>query len=219
VVGAPPAPDPTRTLLGDDQAAWLEDQLKTSTARWKLVGQQVMVANLILDKGKQLANLDQWQGYPESRTRLLSFLRDSGVKDVVILTGDIHSSWANELVIDPNDPDQYDPATGKGSLAVELVTPAISSPGFPDLFLGLLEQARPLNPHVRFVEPSHRGFVILDVTPERVQGAWYLFDDIALPEPIAPRFSAAWSVKAGETRLVAEQAPAPPRDGAPPAAP
>jgi len=218
-LGAPPAPDPARTLLGDDQAAWMEDQLKTSTARWKLVGQQVMVANLILEKGKQLANLDQWQGYPESRTRLLTFLRDSGVKDVIVLTGDIHSSWANELVIDPNDPKQYDPATGKGSLAVELVTPAISSPGFPELFLGLLEQTRPLNPHIRFVEPSHRGFVILDITPERVQGAWHLFDDIVLPEPVAPRFSAAWSVKAGETRLVAEQAPAPPREGAPLAAP
>ena len=39
---------PARTLLGDDQAAWLEEQLSGSTARWKLVGQQVMVANLIL---------------------------------------------------------------------------------------------------------------------------------------------------------------------------
>ena len=93
------------------------------------------------------------------------------------------------------------------------------SPGIPEVFLGLIEQTRALNPHVRFIEPSHRGFVILDITPERVQGAWHLFDDIALPEPIAPKFSAAWSVKAGETRLVAEQAPAPPRDGAPPAAP
>ena len=45
----------------------MEDQLKTSTARWKLIGQQVMVGNLILEKGKQLANLDQWHGYPESR--------------------------------------------------------------------------------------------------------------------------------------------------------
>jgi len=219
IIGAPPLPDPTRTLLGDEQAAWMEDQLKTSTARWKLLGQQVMVGNLITQKGKELANLDQWHGYPESRTRLLNFFRDSGVKDIIVLTGDIHSSWANELVIDPNDPQLYDPATGKGSLAVEFVTPGITSPGIPEVFLGIIEQTRPLNPHIRFVEPSHRGFVILDITPERVQAAWHLFDDITQPEPATPKFSAGWSVKAGETRLVAESAPAPPRDGASPAAP
>jgi alkaline phosphatase D len=219
VLGPPPAPDANRTLLGDEQEAWMQGQLKSSTAHWKLLGQQVMVGNLILDKGKQLANLDQWQGYPESRDRLLTFFRDSGVKDVVVLTGDIHSSWANELVFDPNDPATYDPATGKGSVAVEMVTPGISSPGIPELFLGLIDQARVINPHVKFVEPSHRGFVILDVTPERVQGAWHLFDDITLPAPQTPRFSGAWSVKSGETRLGADPQPAPSLPTSAPAAP
>ena len=113
-----PTPDPARTLLGDDQASWLEDQLRQSTATWKLVGQQVMVANLILSPG-MLANLDQWHGYPESRRRFLDFLRTAGASNVVVLTGDIHSSWANELVVDPGDPAQYDPATGRGAVAVE----------------------------------------------------------------------------------------------------
>jgi len=208
VLGPPPAPDPARTLLGDEQAAWMEGQLRSSTAQWKLIGQQVMVGNVILEKDKQLANLDQWQGYPESRNRLLGFFRDSGVKDMVVLTGDIHSSWANELVVDPNDATAYDPTTGRGSLGVEFVTPGISSPGIPDLFVGLIDQARKLNPHVKFVEPSHRGFVILDITPERIQGAWHLFDDITLVEPQSPKFSAAWAVKTGETRFSAEQQPA-----------
>lgn len=209
VLGPPPAPDPTRTLLGDEQADWMEGQLKSSTATWKLLGQQVMVGNIILDKDKQLANLDQWQGYPESRNRLLNFFRDSGVKNIAVLTGDIHSSWANELVVDPNDASKYDPATGKGSLGVEFVTPGIASPGIPELFVGLIDQARIVNPHVKFVEPSHRGFVILDITPERIQGAWHLFDDITRVEPQSPKFSAAWSVKSGETKLTAEQQAAP----------
>jgi alkaline phosphatase D len=219
IVGAPPAPDPARTLLGDEQAAWMEDQLKTSTARWKLLGQQVMVGNLILEKGKQLANLDQWQGYPESRTRLLTFFRDSGVKNIVVLTGDIHSSWANEIVVDPNDATKYDPATGKGSLAVEIVTPGITSPGVPDLFLSLIEKTRPINPHVRFIEPSHRGFVFLDITAERVQAAWYLFEDIVEPAPTTPVLSAGWTVKDGSTRLEADMSLPPPREGVPAAAP
>lgn len=213
VIGPPPAPDPKRTLLGDDQAAWMEDALKTSKAQWKLLGQQVMVGNLILESKKTLANLDQWQGYPESRTRLLDFFRDSGVKDIVVLTGDIHSSWANELVVDPGDPALYDPTTGKGSLGVEIVTPGISSPGVPEVFLGLIDQARKLNPHVRWLEPTKRGFVVLDVTRERVQAAWFHFDDIAQPEPKTAAFVNAWAVKTGERRLQEEKAPAPSRDG------
>jgi len=219
VLGPPPSPDPARTLLGDDQAAWMEEQLRTSKARWKLLGQQVMVANLILEVGKQIANIDQWHGYPESRNRLLGFMKDSGVKDIVVLTGDIHSSWAMELVVDPNDPKQYDPATGKGSLGVEFVTPGITSPGIPDIFAGLIDLAKPINPHLRYVEPKKRGFVILDVTPERTQGAWYHFEDIALPEPQAPAFATAFSVKSGSTRLEQDAAPAPAPTDAPAAAP
>lgn len=219
VLGPPPVADPTRTLLGDEQAAWMESQLMGSTARWKLLGQQVMVGNLILDPGKQLANLDQWHGYPESRNRLLSFFKDSGVKNIVVLTGDIHSSWANELVVDPNDTAKYDPTTGKGSLGVEIVTPGITSPGIPDLFLGLLDQARPKNPHVKWLDPSRRGFVLLDVTPDRVQAAWHLFEDITQPAPVSPTFQQAWSVRNGETTLTNEPSGAPPREGAPAAAP
>jgi alkaline phosphatase D len=219
ITGAPPRPDPKRTLLGDEQAAWLEDQLRTSTARWKLLGQQVMVGQLLTEQGKTLVNGDQWQGYPESRNRLLTFLRDSGVKDVVVLTGDIHSSWANDLVFDPNDATTYDPATGQGSVGVEIVTPAITSPGIPDIFLGIVEQARPFNRHIQWMELTKRGFVILDVTAERLQGAWYHFADITDPAPATPSFAAALSVRSGEKRLLPDTAAAPSRDDAPAAAP
>ena len=76
LVGPIPAADPNRTLLGDDQAEWMERELGASTARWKLIGQQVMVGNLVFDD-TQVVNLDQWHGYPESRERLLTFFRDS----------------------------------------------------------------------------------------------------------------------------------------------
>ncbi len=218
-IGAIPAPDPKRTLLGDDQAAWMESTLKDSKARWKLLGQQVMVGNLILNPGKEIANLDQWHGYPESRTRLLNFFRDSGVKNMVVLTGDIHSSWANEIAYDPGDKAAYDPVTGRGSLGVEFVTPGITSPGIPDLFLGILEDARPKNPHVKWVDGSKRGFIILDVTKERVQAAWYHFQDITVEAQQTPTFATAWSVRDGETRLVADDAAAPSREGAPALAP
>jgi alkaline phosphatase D len=216
-MGAPPEPDPERNLLGDDQATWLEEQLRASTARWKLIGQQVMVGNLVLAAGKNIANFDQWHGYPESRNRFLDFLATSGANDVVILTGDIHSSWANEIVVDPNDPALYDPATGRGSLAVELVTPGITSPGLPDLFVDLLEDLRPENPHVRFVEATRRGFMIVDVTHERTQAAWHHLADVAERTPQTPTFAAAWSVRSGVARLEQDAAAAPSRDAPPPA--
>jgi alkaline phosphatase D len=200
LAGPPPPPDPTRTLLGDEQAAWFEGQLSSSTATWKIVGQQVMVANLIIAPGS-LANLDQWHGYPESRKRLIDFLRSSNAKDVVVLTGDIHSSWAAELVNDPTDTAEYDPVTGEGAVAVEFVTPAVTSPGIPANFVALIDSALQYNPHIRYIEPSLRGYMILDVTPERTQAAWYHFDDITQATPGKESFAQAWSVKAGETRL------------------
>jgi len=215
-IGAPPAPDPARTLLGDDQAAWMENELVTSKAKWRLLGQQVMVGNLTLDPGKSIANLDQWHGYPESRRRLLSFIEEKKVSNLVILTGDIHSSWANEISQNPHDPLVYDPENGKPGLAVELVTPGVTSPGIPQLFLSILDDARPKNPHVRYVDGSKRGFILLDVTPERVQAAWYHLVDVADPNAPPPAFSAAWSVRSGETRLFAEPEPARAREGAAP---
>lgn len=219
VIGPPPAPDASRHLMSDPQFSWMETQLKDSKATWKLLGQQVMVGQLLLESGAKLANLDQWHGYPESRKRLLDFLKDSGVKNVCVLTGDIHSSWANEIVYDPNDKTVYEPGV-KGSVGVEFVTPGISSPGIPSVFLGLLDTARAFNGHVRFLDPSRRGYCILDVTPERVQGAWYLFEDIVAPDTsIVPSFVQAWSVKAGTTVLAQDPAAAPGRTPVPAAAP
>lgn len=215
-IGAPPAPDPARTLLGDDQATWMEAELLASKAKWRLLGQQVMVGNLILDPGKSLANLDQWHGYPESRKRLLSFVEEKKITNVVVLTGDIHSSWANEITQDPLDPAVYDPEKGKPAVMVEFVTPGVTSPGIPQLFLSILDDARPKNPHVRYVDGSKRGFVLLDVTQERVQAAWHHMIDVVDTTAAAPTFSVAWSVRAGQTRLYSEAEPAKPREGAAP---
>jgi alkaline phosphatase D len=217
IAGPPPPPDPARTLLGDEQAAWLEQQLTSSTATWKFLGQQVMLGNLIISPGT-LANLDQWHGYPESRLRMINFLRNSSVDDVIVLTGDIHSSWANEIVIDPNDAAEYDPATGRGSVAVEFVTPAVTSPGLTG-FEDLIEAARPFNPHIRWFDPVLRGYVILDVTPQRTQSAWFHFDDITQPTAQNESFASAWSVQAGSTRLVEDSEPAMDKPGAPELAP
>jgi alkaline phosphatase D len=160
-------------------------------------------------------NPDQWHGYPASRRRLIQFLRTRAAGDVVVLTGDIHSSWANELVSNPLDPGEYDPATGAGSVAVELVTPAITSPGLPPVYFPVVEAARPYNPHLRWFDLVRRGFLVVDITAERTQGAFYHLGDVTQPAPMDETFAAAWSVGFGKTRLVQDAAAA----EAPPAAP
>jgi alkaline phosphatase D len=213
--GPPPALDPNRTLLGDDQADWMEEQISSSDAQWKLLCQQVMVGNLNLN-ADAIANLDQWHGYPASRNRFIDFLRGPEIENVVILTGDIHSSWAIEIAIDPLDTEEYDPVTGDGSAAVEFVTPAVTSPGIPAEFLAIVDDARPFNPHIKWFDLTQRGYMILDVTKERVQSAWYLFDDVVVEGAVTESFAAAYSVQSGTTRVVEDDQAAPPLADPPP---
>ena len=46
-------------------------------------------------------NPDQWDGYLASRNRFLTHLQTNTIKNVVVLTGDIHSSWGNDIAFNP----------------------------------------------------------------------------------------------------------------------
>jgi alkaline phosphatase D len=171
--------DPERQLLGEQQEAWLFSQLERSQrhgTRWRLLGQQVMFGQLVnvLAPGGCVFNPDQWDGYAAARARVLAQLA-GGIDNVVVLTGDIHSSWGNDLTAAPFDPSTYQPATGAGSLAVEFVTPAVTSPGIDDMAQAALlgEAIRQTHPHVKYVDLFHRGYALLDITAERVQCEWY----------------------------------------------
>lgn len=63
---------------------------------------------------------------------------------------------------------------------------------------------------------SRRGYIVLDVTPQRVQSAWYLYEDITLPGGTDSSFAAAWSVADGTAE---DTSAAPARADAPPLAP
>ena len=172
--------DPSRQLLGATQEAWLFDELTQSVARgarWRLIGQQVMMGQLInvLVPGNCLFSTDQWDGYASARARLLSALTDNDIDNVVVLTGDIHSSWAHELTLTPLDAGTYDPESGSGSVAVEIVTPAVTSPGIDDPLLSqqLATAVLDSHPHVKYVDLYRRGYTLIDITPERVQAEWY----------------------------------------------
>lgn len=84
--------DPHRTMLGSRQYAAFTTAIKNSTARWKVVINEVPMMEFGVNP------YDDWEGYEAEREKLLTFLRDN-VKNVAILTTDFHSNWVNDARI------------------------------------------------------------------------------------------------------------------------
>jgi len=206
--------DPSRTLLGTEQETWLTERLRGATTRWKVIGQGVMFAQLKL-QGAPLAfgggaffNSDQWDGYQPARDRIYDVLKGDAshppVNNCVILTGDIHSSWAADLSQDPNNPvvpaGGYNPITGEGSRAVEFVGTSVTSPGLDDPTGQTAAFVRSQNPHFKYVELNKRGYMLLDVTPQRVVSEWWYVDTVASISNVQT-FGVAFEVAYGSNRL------------------
>jgi alkaline phosphatase D len=174
----------------------------------------------VLSPGACAFNPDQWDGYAAARARVLATLAEQQVNNVVILTGDIHSSWGNDIAADPFDPSSYTGSSGAGSVAVEFVTPAVTSPGIDDpaqaaQFAALL---RATHPHIKYVELFRRGYTLLDVTAERVQAEWYHLETIS-ERSTGETLAAMLETRDGENHLVPAAAASTPRSDAPPLAP
>ncbi|HEX8496918.1 MAG TPA: alkaline phosphatase D family protein [Actinomycetales bacterium] len=171
----PALTDPARHLPEPEQLAWLTSGITGSDKAWHLIGNQTVFARVFaLPRAGvlpgQVFNTDQWDGYQADQRALLEAMAASGGTDPVVLTGDIHSSWANDL---PLAYDTY--ATARSSVGVEFVCPSVTSDGFKEVLgsaataqavTGLFQGA---NPWVRYLEGIGHGFAVLDVTPERVQ--------------------------------------------------
>jgi alkaline phosphatase D len=192
--------DSRRTLLGATQEAWLFDQLRTSKARgapWRMIGQQVLFS-AVTASGP--FSLDMWDGYPAARRRVLDFLSREQVTDVAILAGDLHSSWALEV--------SRDPWAGAASpaakpLAIELVTPAISSaPLYSDPTLRARGPMLPkLAPHLKYLDGDRNGYLLLDLSRERLQAEWYFVPTVTMPTDREVK-GASFVCERGSSRLV-----------------
>lgn len=211
--------DDTRTITGPEQMRWLTSSLTSSPARWQLVGTSVMFAPVLLpplDPRSSAAltellglpaegvpyNTDQWDGYPADRRRLLETITANGVGNVVFLTGDIHTAWANDV---PVAPAGY---PGTGSAAAEFVVPSVTSSNIDDLLAvpprtvspALEATLRATNRHVRYVELDSHGFGMLDVTGEAARMQWYFLDDPADPRSNVRR-AASYRLRNGTTHI------------------
>lgn len=214
----PALADPARHLPEPEQLRWLTDGITGSRKPWHLVGNQTVLTRLFAVPragvvGGQVFNADQWDGYQADQAALLAAM-GRGSTTPVVLTGDIHSSWANDL------PAQFDAVgylAAPSSVGVEFVCPSVTSDGFKEALGNSAAAAavattafRTANPWIRYLEGIGHGFAVVDVTPDRVQtDFWFIRSGGDKGLVVDPRvdpqatigFETAWQSVRGSRRV------------------
>lgn len=188
----------TRTLLGAPQFEWLTNNLKTKPTHWNVLGQQVMMAPLLIPQATWPITYgpfqeDQWDGYPVERQKLYDTLATHNINNFVVLTGDIHTAWANDL-----SKPGYNSSTGAGSAGVEFVVSSITSLNSPlPVPSSIISN---FNPHIKYSELHYHGYLILDVNRQRVQSDWYNLSTVT-SKNYGVSLGASFECRHGETFL------------------
>ncbi len=190
-VVTPEVLDERGTLMGDRQRQWLFDGLDRSAAGWNIVAQQIMMVCFDQQVGPGVKTwMDQWSGYEAERRRLVRHFGDSPARNPVVLTGDIHTNWANELAPVFDSPDA-------APTAVEFVGTSITSNGetHPSFAAEIMAE----NPHVKYFN-GERGYVSCEITPQQWRTEYQCVPYVDRPgAPLITR--ASFVVEDGRSKL------------------
>lgn len=183
--------NPAASLLGSTQRNWLQESLLASQGTWNILAQQVMMG--LVNRAKPDApakySMDQWPGYAHERIDLVRFMAERKISNPVVLTGDIHSNWANDLRVDDRQPEQP-------VVATEFVTTSISSGGNGNPHPKYIDELYGSNPCVKF-HNTERGYVRCRVTPQAWVTDYIGVEDVTVPNgKIVTR--ASFVVEAGQ---------------------
>jgi alkaline phosphatase D len=180
---------PTNSLLGQTQRRWLDAALIASASTWNVLAQQVMMGMVELETvtGKGF-DMDQWPGAAHERIALMRFIADRRIPNPVVLTGDIHSNWVNDLRVDDRQPETP-------VVATEFVATSISSDGTGPKVVAGLDKLLAANPVVRF-HNRERGYIRCAVSPKLWTSDYVVCEDVLQPGgPVLTR--ASFVVEAG----------------------
>lgn len=191
-----------RSMLGTDQLAWFKKQLGSSSAKWKLIGNQVMFFPF---NGFDIK--DTWDGYQDEREQVIDYVMDKNIKNVVVLTGDIHTTFAADV---PTSQWKYALFGKRYSAMVEFVTPSVTSSNFDEFVdLGLIGDFAGfvakglldvLNPHLKERNLNDHGYMVIDVNQDKVQADWFYMNDIKTNNN-SQRYGQSWYVRNNERYL------------------
>ncbi len=169
-----------------------------------------------LDEEVENGLMDIWDGYPAERLEISRFILDEKISNVIFLTGDFHCSMAFEVPLDDwNFPLTQEKEIK--NVAVEFVVPSITSGNFDEIiketgrikprFLSNLavqvlenkmekesiknkdlpEKRQYINPHLKYVNLRHHGFMVLEVSEDKISANYYLTKDPTKPQKKAKR--------------------------------
>jgi alkaline phosphatase D len=177
------ATTPKATILGSRQMNWLESALANSQSGWNVLAQQVLMATVDCAAGADRAcSMEKWSGYLYERQRLLQFIADRQIKNPVVLTGDIHSNWVNDLRVD-------DWKLETPVVATELVGTSIASGKNGEDLPAEMKSMLAENPFVKF-HNQQRGYVSCTVTPAEWRSDFRIVEDVERPgAPVRTRAS------------------------------
>lgn len=180
--------DPARTFLGFDQERWLYDGLANTQARWTVLGQDLVMAGLRFGDGGPDTKFwtDTWDGFPVARERLTQAIATLKPRNPVVLSGDYHSFWTNDVKLNADDP-------ASATIATEFVGTSITSTG--PSYEGLMS-AMPNNPQIKFFESRKRGYMSIDVTPNQMTTRYRTISDVRDPRATVATLN-TWVVEDG----------------------
>jgi alkaline phosphatase D len=175
--------DNNRSILGKTQFDWLTQGLAQSSATWRVLGNPVIMSSVNCSHAipKNSKFMDMWEGYPAERERLLNFMEKQKMNNVVVVSGDSHTSWSLDLARDPSVLN----TSKEQILGVEFATPSLTSAN-ADEFVSTWKakvaqhilRKKKYNPHLKFVDIIHHGYLILTLTPEEAKGEWFFQNHI-----------------------------------------
>lgn len=228
--------DPSRTLLGAAQHDWLVGGLTGSNAAWKVLGNPVMFMPFVVGPPLMAAFMsalgptvpvglplpppllvDDWNGYNAERRAIIDAVTAAAVKDIVVLTGDYHESFAADV---PGDIGTY--SIDDNSIAVEFVVPSVTSPGlaetlerggFPNgdaVNTAFEANITASNPWIPYHEGRSNGFAVIELTADRAQLDFVFLADRMDPATAAS-VQASWLARRGNPHVEAAPAPLPAR--------
>lgn len=208
------------TMLGAAQRDWAIAALTGSQATWKLLASPLVMAQLALDltgyatlpdmfRKRFYFKTDQWDGFRSERRALLEAC--SAVDNLVVLSGDLHGSYAAELYVDfdvPTTPVAVEfaaPAISAATIEEQLEVVVASNPFLEAFGLGALvpefdANALATNPHLVHSQSTRNGLAIVDVTPAEVRVTFVEVDDATIETGGVAR-EVSFRTRAGTRRI------------------
>ena len=190
--------------------------------RWRLIGNQSVIAKSISpklnkpffedlmksldklgsDKLKSLTrfgdlelpdDLDTWEGYPAARERFYTIAKSAGANDLLVLSGDSHSFWANQLFDENNE-----------AMGLELGATGVTSPRsllvLGDEGLKRFDESNAAdNKEIVWSDGRHRGFIRLSINHQKVHADFIAVSNVETREYVIQPIRAFDIEKEGET--------------------